>query len=279
VIQRSERIYFNEPEEIRHMCSLRVRAFRNGDEATIVELFNRVYEKYGGFVPRTVDYWLWCCIDRPDVQKEGIFLAFNEQELRGYLVAGSSGNIWEFCVANKDHTAAELLLNEAIKYLEKAGASSIDVNVPSDSGIASALQKVGFGELPAATMFVTTLNPAVLVQALAVPKTKSLSEKLESEEFGIKLTDVPFGVIREFSVKIHQGIVQVSEAFPIKPSAMVEFEFMDLLSVLLQKSSVSKLLLTRSMKVKPFWKTRAVLTLFTTISLKNPWFFPLGDLI
>src|SRR4030042_6661610 len=101
------------------MHGLSVRTFRNGDEPAIVELFNNVYRGYGGFVPRTVEYWRWCCLKRPDVERNGIFLAFDSERLCGYLVAGSSGNIWEFCVADNDRDIAKTLLSEALDYLEK----------------------------------------------------------------------------------------------------------------------------------------------------------------
>ena len=258
------------------MHGLSVRTFRNGDEPAIVELFNNAYSGYGGFVPRTVEYWRWCCLERPDVEKNGIFLAFDGERLCGYLVAGSSGNIWEFCVADNDRDTAKTLLSEALGYLEKVGASSVSVNVPSDANIVEDLCEAGFGEAFAARMFVTTLSPAALVQALVNPRKEVLMKKLDAE-FGVQLRGVPYGASKEFSVKIHNASVEVEEGFPTKPSVIVELKFMDLLSVLFGCSNANRLLLTGKMRVKPFRKSGAVLTLLSAIRLRSSWFFPLSD--
>lgn len=258
------------------MCGYSVRTFKDGDEEEIVALFNRVFGGYGGFVPRAVDYWRWCCLERPDVKKDGIFLAFDSAGLCGYLVAGSSGNIWEFCVAENENEVSRLLLEEAVKYLEQVGASSINVNVPNDTEIVESLLDAGFSKIPAERMFVTTLNPVALLQALAGSKRGELVGRF-NDEFGFRLHEAPYGVGTKFSVKITGEIVEVSESFPSVPSVVVELSFMNLLSVLFEGSSAARLFFTRRMRVKPFRKLSAVLKLLSTVRLNDSWFFPLSD--
>ena len=255
-----------------------VRTVRDGDEPAIVELFNRVYRRYGGFVPRTVEYWRWCCLERPDVKKDGVFLAFDGGKLCGYAVAGSSGNIWEFCVANGDEKAAEVLLVEAVNYLEKTGVSSVNVNVPSDAALTKSLRKAGFGEVPSGEMFVTTLNPAALVHALVSSRRESFVGRFD-DEFAVRLHDVPYGVSREFFVRIRDASVEIAEDLPAKPSIIVDLGFSDFLSVLFGGSSVSRLFLSGKIKVRPFRKLFAVLALLSAIRLEGEWFFPLSDFI
>lgn len=55
-----------------------LRNFVEGDEEKIVKLFNDAYARFSGYVPRTVEYWRWCCLKRPDVRKDGIFLVFDK---------------------------------------------------------------------------------------------------------------------------------------------------------------------------------------------------------
>ncbi len=260
------------------MYDLSVRTFRDGDEPAIVELFNRIYGRYGGFVPRTVEYWRWCCLERPDVERDGVFLVFENEKICGYLVAGSSGNIWEFCVAEDNEEATGALLGEAVSYLEKIGVSSVNVNVPSDATFVKGLRKAGFGKVPSAKMFVTTLSPAALVQTLATPRKEDLEEKFD-EEFGVRLRDVPYGVSKEFFMKIHDASVKIAEGFPANPSVTIELGFADFLSILFGDSSASRLFLTGKMKVKPLRKLGAVLALLSMIRLKGSWFFPLSDFI
>lgn len=260
------------------MCSLFVRTFNEGDEPSIVELFNSVYHSYGGFAPRTVEYWRWCCLERPDIEKKGIFLAFDGERLRGYLVAGSSGNVWEFCVSDDDREAAGVLLSEAMNYFEKISVSFVNVNVPSGTDAVDVLREAGFDEVPAMKMFVTTLNPAVLIQALITPRKNVVVNGFD-DEFGVRLRDTPYGVSKDFSVKIENGSVEVAEGFSAKPSIVVELGFMDILSVLLGGSSMGRLFLSGRIRVRPFWKFGAVLRLMWTIQLRSSWFFPLSDFI
>ncbi len=260
------------------MCGLSVRVFRDGDEQIIVNLFNEVYSRYGGFVPRTAEYWRWCCLQRPDVEKNGVFLTFEGDKFQGYVVAGLSGNIWEFCVIDDDKQVTRALLNEAVNYLEKAGVSSIDINVPRGSNVAECLREADFSKLPAARMFVTSLDPAALVQALANPWKESLLKRIQGD-FGIRLNNASYGVCNEFSVKIHDPSVEVVEGFPARPSAVVELEFMDFLSILLGRSSARRLLITRKLKVKPLRKLGAALTFLSTVRLRNSWYFPLSDYV
>ena len=256
------------------MCSYSLRTFRDGDEDKIVGLFNEVYGGYGGFVPRTVGYWRWCCLERPDVKRDGIFLAFDDERLCGYIVAGSSGNVWEFCAA--DDEVAKVLLAAALSYLEKVGISSVNVNVPRDSSIAGALVEAGFGEIPADAMFMTTLNPQVLVAALVASQKEKFADKF-NEEFGVRLRDAPHGVGTEFSIVIHGETVESAEGFPSKSSVVIELGFMDFLSVLFGLSSASRLFLAGKMRVKPLWRLGAVLRFLSAVHFRSSWFFPLSD--
>ena len=256
---------------------MHVRTVRDGDEPAIVELFNRAYSRYGGFVPRAVEYWRWCCLERPDVKKDGVFLAFEGGQLRGYTVVGSSGNIWEFCVADNNEEVAEALMCQAVSYLEKIGVSYVNVSIPDDAAFAKILRRAGFGEVPAKEMFVTTLNPANLIEAL-VTSQKDLFRRF-NEEFSFKLRRVPYGVSEEFFVKIRDDSVKIAEGSMPNPSVTIELGFQDFLSLLFSHSSLIRLFLTGKMKIRPFRKLRAVFALLSNVRLEDPWFFPLSDFI
>ncbi|TET62287.1 hypothetical protein E3J49_08460, partial [Candidatus Bathyarchaeota archaeon] len=77
-------------------CKYKIRSFEDGDENEIVQLFDRIYSDYGGFTLKTPEYWRWCCLKRPDVEKEGVFVVEDgDENVVGYAVVGGSGNIWE----------------------------------------------------------------------------------------------------------------------------------------------------------------------------------------
>jgi len=243
-----------------------------------MRLFDQVYGGYGGYVPRTVEYWRWCCLQRPDVEEDGVFVVSEEGigGLVGYAVVGSSGNIWEFCVADGKKEGARVLLAEAVKYLEGVGVSSANVNVPCNADVAEVLVEAGFGEVPAERMFVTSLSPAVLLQAF-VGSWKGDEMDGFDDVLGFRLRDVPFGVGGEFSVKARGGVVEVDEGFPSDASVVVEMGFMDFQSVLFKGSGVSRLFLAGKMRVKPFRKFGVVLRFLGAVRLNCSWFFPLSD--
>jgi len=256
----------------------KVRNFKGGDEDAIVRLFNLVYEGYGGYVPRTVEYWRWCCLKRPDVKEGGVFVVSEDEgsDLVGYAVVGSSGNIWEFCVADGKKEAARVLLAEAMRYLDGVGASSVNVNVPCNTDVAGVLVEAGFGEIPAERMFVTSLSPAMLVRAL-VDSLKGTATRGFDEVLGFRLLDAPVGVGEKFSVKARGGVVEVGEGFPSDASVVVEMGFMDFLSVLFNGSSAGRLLLAGKMRVKPLRKFGVALRFLGAVRLTRPWSFPLSD--
>jgi hypothetical protein len=260
------------------LSSYKVRNFRPGDEEAIVSLFNDVYGGYGGCVPRTVDYWSWSCLQRPDVEEDGIFVISEDvgSGLLGYAVVGSSGNIWEFCVKDGEKEATRVLLTEAMKYLEAGRVSSVNVNVPRDADIVGVLLEFGFGEVPAERMFVTSLSPAMLVRAF-VSSLKSKERAGFNDDLGFRLHDVPFGVNGEFSVKARSGLVEVGEGFPSDASVVVEMGFMDFLSVLFNGSSPGRLFLAGKLHVKPSWKFAVALKFLGAARLRCSFFFPLSD--
>jgi hypothetical protein len=256
----------------------KVRNYRRGDEEAIVRLFDKVYGDYGGYVPRTVQYWRWSCLQRPDVDTGGVFVVSDGQSdgLVGYAVVGSSGNIWEFCVADGEKEAARVLLAEAMKYLEGVGVSSVNVNVPCNADVTGVLVEAGFGEVPAERMFVTSLSPAMLVRAL-VGSWNSREGGGFDDILGFRLRDVPFGVGGEFSVRARGGVVEVGEGFPSDASVVVEMGFMDFLSVLFNGSSAGRLFLAGKLRVKPFRKLGGALRFLSAVRLRCKWFFPLSD--
>jgi hypothetical protein len=106
------------------------RKYEEGDETALASLFNKVYHGYAGFVPRTPEYWRWSCLDRPDVEKEGIMVVVNRGRIVAYAVVGKSGNIWESCFddAHDKKALLSLVLERAIEYLTRVGSDLITLN-------------------------------------------------------------------------------------------------------------------------------------------------------
>lgn len=250
-----------------------VRCYEKGDEKEIVRLFNQVYGAYGGFVPRTEEYWRWCCLLRPDVTEDGILLVREEETKRlcGYAVVGLNGDVWEFCAGDDRGRVASTLLAGIIKYLESAGVSSVRINVPDEVVLDRVLEEEGFARIRLERMFVSTLSPRALLSALVGKK-----ELQFNEEIAFEFQDAPPGV-ENVSVRIHGGMITISDGLSESATVVVKCRFLVLLSVLFGVSSLRRAFLAGRIHVKPFWKASEVLRFLNFARLRSPWFWPLGD--
>lgn len=254
-----------------------IRNYQDGDEAETVRLFNETYRKYGGFVPRTVDYWRWCCLERPDVDRKGIFLVFNKRtaSLEGYAVVGASGNVWEFCSRDDKEQVASMLLQQTISYLEKAGTSSVFMNAPDDDQVLSKVcSELGFSKTKAEKMFVSSLSLKHLISAMIANKKEELGKRFE-EGIAIELSETPFPVENHVSIRIHDGNIEVGEDSP--PTIAIRTDFMTLLSILFGLSNPYRALFTLRMKIKPSWKAYTALKFLYSMRINDSWFYPMGD--
>lgn len=256
-----------------------VRNFVEGDEEKIVELFNESYKRFSGYVPRTVEYWRWCCLERPDVRKDGIFLLFDKKtgELEGYVVAGLSGNIWELCVKPDRKDAALILLERAVKYLGEMGVSAVNLNVPEgDVALKEACMEMGFAKVEVHKLFVGILSFVKLISMLASEGEKAVLRNLR-EKICLKIEDAPFWVEKTFSVIVDGEKIEVSEELIESPTIQVKTDMKTLLAVLIGVLSPKRALLTLRIKVKPFWKIHAFNRFLYSLRMKDTWFWPLAD--
>lgn len=250
-----------------------VRPYRDGDQEEAARLFNQRYLAYGGFVPRTGEYWLWSCLRRPDVNRQGIFFVSEErtQNVCGYAVVGTTGDIWEFCAGCDEEVVSSMLLKEMAKYVDSLGISSLNINVPEDDILRKVLVQEGFSRVPAERMFVSTMSIVNLLSKL------SADTKLGSAEINFMFDNVPFGVEKTVSVKVHDGEVSVFEGSSKSADVTAKIEFGSFLSILFGTADVRRELFRGKMRVKPFWKITEVTGFLRNIRLQNAWYWPLSD--
>lgn len=256
-----------------------LRTFVDGDEKKIVELFNDAYGRFCGHVPRTVEYLRWGCLKRPDVRKDGIFLVLDVEtgNLEGYVVAGLSGNIWELCSRPEKSDVAFMLLDKAIEFLEKMGASSININVPeSDEVLNEACRKMDFAKVNVHKMFVGILSFSKLMSVLAQDRAASLCKKFK-ERICITVKDAPFWIERTISVNIDNKEVYVSEGSPEHPTILAQTDVKTFSSILFGNLSPQWAFLSFRMGVKPLWKIPRMIEFLHSVRLGDSWSWPLSD--
>ena len=261
------------------MANYIIRNFTDGDEKRIIELFNEAYEKFSGYVPRTIEYWRWCCLKRPDVKRDGIFLLFNKEneDLEGYVVVGLSGNIWELCTKPNRRDAALILLEKAINYLNEMGVSAVNVNVPKDDkALNEACRKMGFAEVNAQKLFLGILSFKKLISMLAFDKEKILSKNFK-EKICLNIENSPFWVERAVSVSIDGKKIEVHEGLVDSPTILVRTDAKTLLAILVGALNPWRAILNLKMRVKPPWKIFVLNRFLCSLRMNDSWFWPLGD--
>jgi putative sterol carrier protein len=255
------------------------RPFAYGDEAAIVELFNSTFKDYAGYVPRTVEYWKWSCLQRPDVTTEGIMLACKGNKIVGYIVLGKTGNIWEFCYDKTEK--AELIVSEllifAVNYLEKAKAESILLNYPSkDAVVKKVCKKLGLAESPPEYVSISVLNFPRLISDIL--KESGKESKINCS-ISFKLHKSPTSLSKCFYADLKNGKITILEQNNLcKPEIVFEMDEGILLLFILGKINGARALLFSKMRVKPLWKIRKALKILSLLKNNSPWYMPRADI-
>ena len=257
-----------------------VRTFRDGDEMAILRLFEKAYRHYGGYTLKTPECWHWCCLQRPDVEKEGVLLVLDKsnQQMLGYAVAGKSGNLWELSY-DPDADGEEivsLLLDNATAYLERKGASSISFAAPrKDLTMKQVCKEHGFVDSMPPQMFLSVLNINSLVSSIAEKKASELKAKFD-EVILIKIKDAPFWVDDAVFIRVNPRELVVEDK-PQASTLQVETDYVTLSSLLFGDVSPLSAFVRRKLTVKPLSKISKTLKLLSYLQIGAEWSFQLSD--
>jgi len=260
------------------MNEYRVRTYEKGDETELARLFNEAYQAYAGFVPRTPEYWRWSCLDRPDVEKEGIVIVVHARKIVGYAVVGKSGNIWELCFDRgpDQERVGSLILDKAVDYLTRVGSDSVTLNLPSKDSVArQACERLGFSQLPPEIPFLSVLDFERLLGSLYSANQQRLMDFEGS--FLIKFQDGPFWITPFVSMRVRNGGIDIASQKELC-QAVIETDTRTLTSVLFGTEKALSALLRLKLKIRPLRELRTVLRLFSLLRVKEPWFVPGADL-
>ena len=222
---------------------------------------------------KTPEYWRWCCLQRPDVEKESIFLVStkNNKELKklvGYTVVGKSGTIWEIIYdpESDGEKIVTLLLEQATVYLEKIGASSINFTAPQNEPIMKLVCKQ-FG-------FTATLPPKMFLSVLSFENL--LSTLAFDESLLIRVTAAPQWFNNSILLTLtSEGVTVESECQ--RPTIQLQVDYFTLASLLFGNISPIKAFLYSKLKVRPLRKIFTVIKILAYLQIKSQWSFPMSE--
>jgi ribosomal protein S18 acetylase RimI-like enzyme len=255
------------------------RTYLEGDEVSIVDLFEKAYKNYGGYTLKTPEYWRWCCLKRPDVEKESVFLVSsrNSKKLVGYAVVGKSGTIWELVY---DHESdgkeiVDLLLEQATAYLEKKGASSVNFTAPQNEPVMKLVCKqLGFTAGLPPKMFLSVLSLENLFSTLTNNAPKELAEFNES--LLIRVTDAPQWISNSVLLNLaSEGVTVENEGQT--PTIQLQVGYSTLSSLLFGNISPTNALLHFKLKVTPLRKIFNAIKILAYLQIKSQWSFQMSE--
>lgn len=253
------------------------RNFQKGDELSLVNLFNKQFSSLVGFVPRTVEYWTWSCLKRPDVDDEGILVVKRNEEVLGYIVVGKSGNVWELCYdpQYEGKTIVTTLLNWALDYSKRKGCDSLAINAyAQDSLLNEVCRELDFAQSLPDPVFLSVLDlPELICRIL---RAKGLSLNGESV-FWFNLHNCPSWCLSSFGIKIGNNRVAVLKD-PVDSKITIDVDMDALVVLLFGKKNVLKSILTSKVRFSPFWNVLKVNYFLSNLQVKAPWFIPRADM-
>ena len=255
------------------------RTYLEGDEVAIVNLFEKAYKNYGGYTLKTPEYWRWCCLARPDVEKESIFLVSNQnsKKLVGYAVIGKSGTVWELAYdpQSDGKEIVAVLLEQATEYLANVGASSVNFTAPQNDPIMKLVcKKLGFTAGLPPKMFLSVLNLENLFSILASNTSKEL--KAFNESILIIVMAAPQWVSNSVLLKLTSEGATVENGGQ-EPTIQLQVDYFTLVSLLFGNISPINAFFHSKLKVKPFRKIFTAVKILAYLQIKTLWSFQMSE--
>jgi hypothetical protein len=254
------------------------RTYIQGDETSFVLLFNTEHANLAGFVPRTVEYWRWCCLERPDVTEKSILIVEKENKTVGYVVVGKSGNIWELCYDSSQNAKAIVskLLTWAEDYARSVGSSSMVLNAYNkDLVVREVCQDMDFAESLPEPTFLTVLDLPQLIREVLQAKSQALNT---NELFWFNLKNCPPWCLSRFGVRLEKNQVTILEEHGPVSGITIEAEMSAVVGLIFRKENLLKAVAASKVQVHPFWKIFRVKQLFELLEMRTPWFMPRADI-
>ena len=267
---------------IQEMCAraddYHLRTYRKGDEKDFVLLFNEVYERFAGFVPRTIKYWRWCIQSRPNISDESIVVVSSAEKIVGYAAVEKLGSILEFCY-DPNHDGKKIvlmLLSWCIDFVKRQDGSSLSLNVPAqDILVRQVCRELGFTEEPFSALFLRVFDFPQLLDGI-VAQIREFEEDFD-ETVLINIAKAPSWCDNHVVIRVQKGKMSVSSGEIKRPTIIIDSDISTISSCIFSSKRIYRAILKGNLKVRPLWKIPRAVKIFSFIQLKDPWYVPEAD--
>lgn len=252
---------------------LTVRQAAIEDDHALADLFNRSHQEVPGPVVRTAADIGWRCRRQPGMSPEGAFLAETpDGGLLGYALVKDNGDVLEFVVDRGPYAsdAAAALVAACERRARDTGADRIRVNVPTGAiAVAGALDAAGWAPAePEARHYISAIDPARLVHALAANPTRPLGDFV----IEVLTTDaLPWQEAR--------SRVSIGDSTGRQERFTLECDQGTLNHVLLGGGSAWLALARRRLRIRPIRRAPEAVRIIDSIAVTEPWSYHLGDVL
>ena len=261
-----------------------LRTYLCGDEESLVSLFNKIYENFIGFVPRTTEYWKWCVLSRPNLEEKGIVVVTNGDKIVGYAAVDKLGNILEFCcdLVPERREVVEMLLCWCVEYTQRHGGNAVSLNAPAqDEVVRQVCRELGFGELPfefsVGALFLRAADFPQLLREIANQKKKII--EAVNETILISLRKVPQWCDDHVTMQVREGRITFLKEAAERPSISIDGDVSTFSSAIFgSRGKLLGLILKGRLKIRPFWKIPMAVKIFSWLQIRSPWYLPRADL-
>ena len=95
--------------------------------------------------------------------------------------------------------------------------------------------------------------------------------------FWFRLKGCPSWCNDSFGIQVEKNEFSVMDEVVGSPEIVVDADMSTLVSCILGTGSILKAIMTSKVRLRPFWKFRKFLRLFSFLRVKSPWFIPRAD--
>lgn len=261
-----------------------IRHYRPGDEEHLVALWNLAYARYGGYVPRTVEYWQWCLLERPGVTTQDIFILEHAADVLAYGVLGPDGCVLELAVnpnlSTRKQTKAVNALQTALEQRSRLrGDETIQFLVPhTNEPICRALRLAGYSEEATESLNMTIVDPAGLIKRILQHRVAQIPASW-SPTFLLKIKPgyYRFSPCSRLCIQIGTPVIIDDSPVVEKADFTVDSDLSTLTDLIFKRTTFEEAVHSGCITVWPVSGIRDVGNLMSLLALECLWYTPVAD--
>lgn len=262
------------------------RQFRDGDEAELVTLWNRVHDGLGGSVVRSVAHWRWNVLARPGVTAEDIPIVEWRGRIGAYAVLDSRGAVLEFAVDNELHRWRRrrlfaVLLTAIEQRSRQRGDDLLSFVAPaSDRQIGKLLRNAGYIAYPGSCMSLGILNAAELIRQLLTHHAERAPQGWR-QSFFLLLTPGGYRSVLQpqLRIVIDRRSCSVDDSIKQPPpgDCVIATDLQTLTALVFGMLEFETALTSGQISLRDHSVTEDARRLFGLLALSTPWYTSVSD--